>query len=1089
MPIQPSDFIVVNRGGADYKSTVSSLPAGEQGEQGEQGVQGEQGIQGEQGEQGIQGEQGQQGIQGPAGAGIVFKGQVDVIPSGSGDVTILDGSSFTPAQGDAVIYTGDDTLSVYNGLSWVDGGSIQGPQGIQGEQGIQGDQGIQGIQGIQGVPGEEGQQGTPGGNGLDGLPGDQGDKGDDGDSAYQVAVDNGFSGTEAEWLASLQGETGTPGADGGTEIFLDKSPQLGGNLDGQDKNISNVNTISALKGNFGNPANLRSFNVFGTGTNCRLNIQSTTGGNPGVEMTTTNNTTRTLLRHQDVGTSGTELQLWNQVDGGGISKHFIFGNDGAFYITQLGSGNDAPNNCGFRNALGKAQYKNATGEWKDIDDITGAQGEKGDKGDKGDPFVYSDFTPAQLAGLEGPQGIQGVPGEEGPEGPQGLPGVGTEGPAGPTAISTDVDNFATLGTDGLVYVPQPPPSSASLELEWLYQSGTGGPNPNFWQINNNVDTSLATEINLSSTVYPNRDIKNILALLKSGQQIYIQQRADDTKFLNLDVTGDAIDNGTYFTIPVSPYDSGVPFDVNAFCSFLIYQLGGSGDGGGTGGGTTADDALALAKGAALNLKQELLAAAGQPAFTVLAVTATNTGRVQGISLGDGNVIEVYANGDDYSNSVVLYREFMQLGEPICFTGLGPGAIITSTQGFYGSGEQVQGSNESPMPLSSLGLAFTDTFVYCFRNSNNAPGTGSSTGQIIITNGPLPSKVTLTRVDIVVLGQENIALNPFEQVRLYTNANGEYRIVATNPVMGGVQAYMGSNAGPSPNDPADSSQRFYDARLIMPTTNDGITWPRSGNVSAPYDNTVVDFWVRDGFTRPSPGFIVSPGSPVDFDGSAGTGANDSDYEPNGATRVKAKGLISAYSGADSAGLEASPLMPTSAMSQLVAQPFAIDDTADGGNSGVAIASPYEGTAKYYEWDNVAGVAVLKYTVPLTRGSNGVGITLTSPADQLFPCSGIIANEPGLDADPSVIQLVGDLGPGYVIADVPITVVSQNATSSYTPEIRSQNGTTTTGIISDDDETLQLGWTPPAIKAELTTDVDGYIRKREIAGDGSITYPLT
>ncbi len=102
--------------------------------------------------------------------------------------------------------------------------------------------------------------------------------------------------------------------------------------------------------------------------------------------------------------------------------------------------------------------------------------------------------------------------------------------------------------------------------------------------------------------------------------------------------------------------------------------------------------------------------------------------------------------------------------------------------------------------------------------------------------------------------------------------------------------------------------------------------------------------------------------------------------------------------------------------------------------------------------------------------------------------MIANEPTL-TDPSVIQLEGDLGPGYVIADVPITVVSQNATPTFIPDVRSQNGTTTPGVVSDDDETLMLGWTPAAIKAELTTDVAGYTRKREIAADGSITYPLT
>lgn len=35
-----------------------------------------------------------------------------------------------------------------------------------------------------------------------------------GDSAYEVAVDNGFVGTEAEWLASLEGTDGTNGTNG-----------------------------------------------------------------------------------------------------------------------------------------------------------------------------------------------------------------------------------------------------------------------------------------------------------------------------------------------------------------------------------------------------------------------------------------------------------------------------------------------------------------------------------------------------------------------------------------------------------------------------------------------------------------------------------------------------------------------------------------------------------------------------------------------------------------------------------------------------------------------------------------------------------
>lgn len=40
------------------------------------------------------------------------------------------------------------------------------------------------------------------------VPGPQGEEGD---SAYEIAVANGFVGTEAEWLESLKGEPGEPG--------------------------------------------------------------------------------------------------------------------------------------------------------------------------------------------------------------------------------------------------------------------------------------------------------------------------------------------------------------------------------------------------------------------------------------------------------------------------------------------------------------------------------------------------------------------------------------------------------------------------------------------------------------------------------------------------------------------------------------------------------------------------------------------------------------------------------------------------------------------------------------------------------------
>lgn len=85
---------------------------------------------------------------------------------------------------------------------------IQGPIGLTGATGPAGPAGPQGLQGIQGATGP---QGVAGSNGTGGT---QGPAGTNGLSAYQVAVANGYSGTEAQWLASLVGATGPQGATG-----------------------------------------------------------------------------------------------------------------------------------------------------------------------------------------------------------------------------------------------------------------------------------------------------------------------------------------------------------------------------------------------------------------------------------------------------------------------------------------------------------------------------------------------------------------------------------------------------------------------------------------------------------------------------------------------------------------------------------------------------------------------------------------------------------------------------------------------------------------------------------------------------------
>ncbi len=88
---------------------------------------------------------------------------------------------------------------------------VTGPQGIQGPIGLTGAAGPAGPQGIQGIQGATGPQGPQGVAGSNGTGGTQGPAGANGLSAYQVAVANGYTGTETQWLASLVGATGATG--------------------------------------------------------------------------------------------------------------------------------------------------------------------------------------------------------------------------------------------------------------------------------------------------------------------------------------------------------------------------------------------------------------------------------------------------------------------------------------------------------------------------------------------------------------------------------------------------------------------------------------------------------------------------------------------------------------------------------------------------------------------------------------------------------------------------------------------------------------------------------------------------------------
>lgn len=135
-----------------------------------------------------------------------------------GDVTV---------NGSAVVVKGKDGVDGINGTNGTNG--VDGTNGIDGKDGAAGKDGkdgkfadltdaekaaLKGKDGTNGIDGTDGRDGTDGTNGVDGKDGKDGVNGTNGKSAFELAKDSGFKGSETEYLASLKGKDGANGVDG-----------------------------------------------------------------------------------------------------------------------------------------------------------------------------------------------------------------------------------------------------------------------------------------------------------------------------------------------------------------------------------------------------------------------------------------------------------------------------------------------------------------------------------------------------------------------------------------------------------------------------------------------------------------------------------------------------------------------------------------------------------------------------------------------------------------------------------------------------------------------------------------------------------
>lgn len=230
-----------------------------------------------------------------------------------------------------------------------------------------------------------------------------------GDSAYQVAVKNGFKGTEEEWLASLVGEKGLPGEIGpagptgpqgekgadGTVAFEELTPEQVEALKGEKGDVGPIGP----KGDVGPQGPEGKQGLTGPAGEKGLQGERGERGIQGIQGLV-----------GPTGPQGTPGPRGPQGDKGPI---------------------------GPQGQIGPAGAKGDVGE-RGPQGVPGIQGPKGEQGDRG---------------LQGPQGIKGDTGERGPQGIQGLTGpkgdIGPEGPQGPTGLKGDRGPIGPQGERGL----------------------------------------------------------------------------------------------------------------------------------------------------------------------------------------------------------------------------------------------------------------------------------------------------------------------------------------------------------------------------------------------------------------------------------------------------------------------------------------------------------------------------------------------------------------------------------------------------------------------------------------------------------------
>ena len=266
-----------------------------------------------------------------------------------------------------------------------------------------------------------------------------------GKSAYQYAVEGGYTGTETEFAAKMAAEIPT------VDSTLTKSGQaadaaaVGDRLSALSEEIVTTAESKVAAHNTGTDTH-SDIRLLIQGLTDRLNAladSDDTTLDQLSEVVAYIKSNRSLI--ESITTS--KVSVADIVDNltTNVSNKPLSAAQGVVIKTLIDAlRNDKLDASELTNAVNTALAQaKASGEF---DGPQGPEGQQGPKGDKGDAFTYSDFTAEQLATLKGPKGDKGDKGDTGATGPQGIQGI--QGPQGPQGAKGDTGSQGPQGERG-----------------------------------------------------------------------------------------------------------------------------------------------------------------------------------------------------------------------------------------------------------------------------------------------------------------------------------------------------------------------------------------------------------------------------------------------------------------------------------------------------------------------------------------------------------------------------------------------------------------------------------------------------------------